>query len=314
MIPSKSSRPLWRVSAALLLALAGPAGAAMFEARAGSTAHYIGDPPVVLEAAAPVRAESSAIEAKLPGFLWGGGLATASSFAEANVAGLHLLARARVDYSHGPGLLSADAWSSGRLGDMFRLDAPAAYHGTAALMTVGFEVSGGLFGGGSEATSLGNFGFTARSSWESELVLGSGGAQVTWSGRQGRTVERYSDIVSGTAPSFVRLTLPVTVGDWVGFNWTARTEASVTVSALLGEPQSITAVALADLGHTFAWKGIESVVDQDGNAIPILSAISADTGFDYRNAYVAAVPEPATWMLWALAVAAGLWRRRSARH
>jgi len=313
---SSSFHPLSRglSGLALALSLAAQASAAVFDARAGSTAHSVGDPPVVIEAAAPVRAESSAVQAKQPSVLWPGGLATASAFAESNAGGLHLLATARVDYSHGRGLLTAESWASGRLGDMFQLVAPTSHAGMQAWMTVGFEISGGLMGGGSEATNLGNFGFTSMSSWESELLLSSGGQSVGWSGRQTRRVELYSDVLDGTAPTFVRLTLPVTIGDWVGFDWRARTEAYVGVVSLLSEPQSITAVALADLAHTFAWKGIESVVDQDGNPIPILSALSADTGFDYRNAYVAQVPEPSTWLMWALAVAALLWRRRAARR
>ncbi|MBI1196275.1 MAG: PEP-CTERM sorting domain-containing protein [Phenylobacterium sp.] len=55
-----------------------------------------------------------------------------------------------------------------------------------------------------------------------------------------------------------------------------------------------------DLGDTFAWGGIQKVM-VDGTEVTDFSALSADTGFDYRYAYVepgsGAVPEPATWAL-----------------
>jgi hypothetical protein len=82
----------------------------------------------------------------------------------------------------------------------------------------------------------------------------------------------------------------------------ARAVAGAQHEALAG------ADAWSDLGHTIAWGGIESVVDEAGNPIGIFTAFSQTTGFDYRNAYVSAVPEPRSWLLLMVGVLAVLFR------
>jgi hypothetical protein len=67
----------------------------------------------------------------------------------------------------------------------------------------------------------------------------------------------------------------------------------------------------ADLGSTIAWNGIESLTDSGGSPVGEFTALSANTGFDYRFEYA---PEPDALGLAAAAGAAlGLVaRRRSA--
>ena len=62
--------------------------------------------------------------------------------------------------------------------------------------------------------------------------------------------------------------------------------------ATLSGPGSVWAAADASFGDTLSWQGIVSLTDGSGAPIGGLSAVSPSSGFD--DAYVAAVPEPAT--------------------
>lgn len=69
--------------------------------------------------------------------------------------------------------------------------------------------------------------------------------------------------------------------------------------------------AASNFGSTFAWNGIQSLTDLNGN--PLDWSVSSSSGFDYRNAYVSAVPElpSVTLLLGGLAWVG--WRRRGWR-
>lgn len=55
---------------------------------------------------------------------------------------------------------------------------------------------------------------------------------------------------------------------------------------------------LADLGHTLAWNGVTAIYLGD-NALPLSAlSVTSDSGFDYGQAYVEAVPEPSSIALW----------------
>lgn len=76
--------------------------------------------------------------------------------------------------------------------------------------------------------------------------------------------------------------------------------ASAGASVFLEYPSQsgvFEADGVADLGNTIAWGGITELRDANGQLITDFSAISATSGFDYRNAYVSAVPIPAAvWL------------------
>ena len=68
-----------------------------------------------------------------------------------------------------------------------------------------------------------------------------------------------------------------------------------------------------DLGNTVSWQGITNLTVR-GVAVTDYSAISADTGFDFRRGFGATVPEPASWalMIAGFGVTGSALRRRAA--
>jgi hypothetical protein len=77
--------------------------------------------------------------------------------------------------------------------------------------------------------------------------------------------------------------------------------------------------ALADFSHTFAWAGIQSVLDANGQLVSGFTALN-DTGFDYALSVLrggsVSVPEPGTFalMLASLFGMAACAQRRRQRH
>ena len=73
--------------------------------------------------------------------------------------------------------------------------------------------------------------------------------------------------------------------------------ASAGTSA--NRPQTlVTADNVADLSRSITWGGITTLHDASGQVVNNFAAVSASSGFDYRNAYVSAVPEaPASLLL-----------------
>jgi hypothetical protein len=74
-----------------------------------------------------------------------------------------------------------------------------------------------------------------------------------------------------------------------------RAETGVDPTVGIATPSQ--AFGTSDLGSTLAWKGIQSLT-VGGNSIAAFSAVSRDTGFDFRVGFQeTAVPEPATWLM-----------------
>lgn len=130
--------------------------------------------------------------------------------------------------------------------------------------------------------------------------------------RSGTSVE---SICSGSGPDTGELKLLVPNGAKLGVQLTGFAEVLGSTGAM-GPDGSASLEAGADLGSTIAWAGITSLKDGDGNPITDFSAVSDVSGFDYRQAYVSAVPLPPAAILLAPALAGLLaWRgeRRQAR-
>ena len=73
----------------------------------------------------------------------------------------------------------------------------------------------------------------------------------------------------------------------------------------------MTADSLADMGHTLAWAGVTELRDADGALVGDYSLLSDSSGFDYRHAYVSAVPDaPQAALLAAGLALIGVVRRR----
>jgi hypothetical protein len=82
--------------------------------------------------------------------------------------------------------------------------------------------------------------------------------------------------------------------------------------SLLQGPGSVSSGSLVDMGNTLAWGGMPQVWDAIGAPVATYSMVGLGSGFDFRNAYVSAVPEPSAALLLAggLAGLVGLAHRR----
>ena len=73
------------------------------------------------------------------------------------------------------------------------------------------------------------------------------------------------------------------------------------------------ATGFADLGHTLAWHGVTGLHLGD-TALPLSAlSVTSDSGFDYTQAYVEAVPEPSSIALWAAGLLLMGWLRHIRR-
>ena len=88
--------------------------------------------------------------------------------------------------------------------------------------------------------------------------------------------------------------------------------ASAGTSLYQPEQHSV-ADSWSDMSQTIAWAGITELLDANGQAVTDFNAFSATSGFDYRNAYVSAVPElpSGALLLGGMALLGGRLRRAS---
>jgi hypothetical protein len=96
--------------------------------------------------------------------------------------------------------------------------------------------------------------------------------------------------------------------------------SSMTLAITLGAPFSIIAYleattalqgngsALIDASHSAYWGGISSVTNQFGESVEY--SLSSNSGTDWSRSFSPAVPEPESYMLMLLGVAAISWRAR----
>jgi len=106
-----------------------------------------------------------------------------------------------------------------------------------------------------------------------------------------------------TVNQLVTLTTTVTLGTAFELGVFARAWAG---NASYGSVQAFSE-ATADFSNTITWAGI-SALTLNGNAVPY--TLASASGIDWTQPYVAAVPEPTTWALWACGLVGVAWRRR----
>ena len=136
-------------------------------------------------------------------------------------------------------------------------------------------------------------GFSDWQSWVRVIQGANGPNLVELRGRQDCSARTSF----GTPPGCVRsgptgmqtISFPmVNNGGLLQLDMRGWASAGTSVNLSIGQ---VSADSWSDLGHTIAWGGITEVRDANNQLVSNFSAISASSGFDYRNAYVSAVPE-----------------------
>lgn len=234
----------------------------------------------------------------------GSGTAFSSASFMATAGGLHIAAVASATGNGVPG------WSSGGSSssyadavsyDAFVVTAPSYAPGAVFTVSASLSMTGSVGAMGSRSPAGAGGSFDALSSWQAEVQVHNSTMLFPVNRRASSACWDNPSVGMGCGGAgFSTLGLTFTVANGLPTDLVlsgqvrARASAGATHEGLAG------ADAWSDLGHTIAWGGIESVLDGAGNPVATYSALSQTTGFDYRTAYVAAVPEPRTWLLFAV--------------
>lgn len=327
------NRNLHRLAALTLGALLAPACLAAYTATAHVNAQalgqvYINDlDPVVLSASdqqSDTRASGTAgasiaagRHAQLDTADAGG---AGHSWAQVAAGGVQLHA---VGVGSGLFLTPGDAWftrilgrgtayAAGSFSDGLTLTVPGMAVGAPLTLSFGIHVTGSLSSMGQFAPGLTGYATVTEMRWQ--VSLGSFS-----DGRSQSEYNNNGEIERG-APASGLWIFTATVGN--GMPTTLSLQASVGASAqggvvcrgcglatLYAEGSSV-----ADFGHSFAWNGIQGIVDGAGQPVDLASVqLQSSSGFDYLQAWTAPVPElPAAALMGAglLALAGSLKRRR----
>ncbi|MDP3871064.1 MAG: hypothetical protein Q8Q80_00225 [Methyloversatilis sp.] len=217
--------------------------------------------------------------------------------ARAETGGVHVVAAANVrlnnpDYNLNL-VVAASSTAHASFSDSLVITAPGLAAGTAALLTYRVNVSGDL---GIEGGNSWNGGWNASSYWSFTATLGS--------------ISTFRSLLNDWAPGSserllgdgrfgsLDITVPVILGTVLPFSLGGNASASVSLGSTPYEPSSGQFAAFSNLGNTIGWGGIVMLKTAEGAPINTYSALG-DSGFDYRQAYVSAVPEPAPAALFA---------------
>ncbi len=261
------------------------------------------------------------------------GISNSSSNASSMAApgGMRLLTNAGVNMlstnggaAGGQATGSADA----SINDSFMLTAlgctVAANCANGAVGTMSFSIrfDANLGGGGTYNTSTpdgGNGGYSVLGEWNASGSAGSGIDGVSWlRGEYSASDQRGMPLTSSTGggAGLQTFVMSFEFGSTISLQMRAHAVAQAGVGYDFYASQdgnggsSADAAFTADLGHTIAWNGISEVRDASGALVTNFSARSADSGYDYAQAFAAPVPEPETWALMAAGLVFVVWRRR----
>ena len=311
--------------AAAALVLSAPAAAQVFYAGGGTAradASGFGQSvslPIDNQSAlgaAPVGTVTSSRYALLTGGTGSVG-ALAQTSSRPALGGVHLQAYTRIEVHNGDptagefGYTVAEA--TGQFADAFFLNVPGYAAGTLFTVTAGVQVDAINALTPTISNNVGASTFETVAAWTSRVILyPSIGGQVLVEQSDGESCahNQFGAGCTGSGGGSRTFSFTMPNQSWAMqlqlVGW-ARTRSQANVIG--GGGAYVT--GLADLGHTIGWGGISTVVDPAGNVVSGFSAVSTSSGFDYRNAYVSAVPEPASPLL--LLLGAGViavWKRR----
>ncbi len=204
-------------------------------------------------------------------------------------------------------VVRTDAQAQARLNDSFVVHADGIASRTRGTLTVEFEITGSL------GSATGSSSHSGLAQWTSFVDLASGIGNARWSGGEFSSYTSATDIIvtkdyeTDGNPSSGRHSLALSFMFDVPIRLDIFGEADAWASAgsfcggTTGYIQctSSNASAFADLSHTISWRGISSVVDQNGTAINNFTGFSADTHFNYA---ASAVPLPNTLIMFATGI------------
>lgn len=249
------------------------------------------------------------------------------SRAETALGGIHLYARAFAHASHSDlGLqtrANAGGNGNGIFLDSFALNVPGYAPGALFTVTGRVRIEGSSsHTADSLLLDLGGYrssgGSRSYAGWESVVTLKRSGATTDLVALydRGECAKNGSDTsvrCTGGAPGWRSFSFAMP-----NQSWSAKVSMSAWASAGaiadIAGIGSASADSVIDFGRTIAWDGITELRDATGALIADYSATSASSGFDYRNAYVTAVPEPNAVLLLLAGLAALGWvvqRRRA---
>lgn len=227
--------------------------------------------------------------------------ATARSLVQ--TAGIHLNAWSSSTVLGGDTYSYSEAYASGNVSDQFVLNSPFAAAGSSGVATVAFSVSGSLQNTfwGPDATGNNSLWGRSNAEWRAGFMLRDAANQgLAWEGFQRQSdLNGASDLMGNAVPGTFLFTMPVVFGQTLNLSiyGTVIANSSAHNSYAMTNLSEIDVTGDAAFGNTIAWGGIVDLRDANGAAITDFSALSADTGFNYANAYVAPVPVPAAaWL------------------
>ena len=248
------------------------------------------------------------------------------SWAQVAAGGVQVYARAQsvsqfLDQEHTAGQGNA----TGIMTDVFGLNVPNFASGTVFTITAQVRIDGDAQAWTTPYWSAPNPNIqsesAAFSSWHSwiKLSVDAGGPVLA----EMRASESCDYRTSGDLPPKGCVTTGLTGLQTLTFtmvNQGPQLQLYLNANAFAGtsayhrEEGSLQADSLSDMGHTLAWAGVTEIRDASGALVADYSLFSASSGFDYRNAYVSAVPDapPAALLAAGLAML-GLTRRRWTR-
>lgn len=242
------------------------------------------------------------------------------AWAQVGTGGVHLYAQSQseswsIDQLHTVG----SARATGIVTDTFGLNVPGAAAGSLFTVTAQVRIDGNAW-----ATTLpsgsGNYNASevaAFSHWQSWIRLSQGANGPTLVELRAR--EDCDQRTTAATPLGCVAQGPMglqtisfqLVNQGPALQLYLNASLSAGTSNYQRDPGQMLANSGADMGHTLAWAGVTELRDASGALVGDFSMLSASSGFDYRSAYVSAVPDaPQLALMGAGLALIGLERRR----
>lgn len=254
-----------------------------------------------------VDREANATNASIGGFAGGSGAA----WARTETAGVHLstVASASVmadGFSTPNPNASGSSTALGQFRDVFQFVVPGVADNTPYTVSAQIRVDVSQMVNGLLLDTTAPSFFNATSSWQTDVTMASS-SNSGWILEQRRQGSCQigpgtgAMACTGSSPGLIDVSLMLYSGSRIVIDMSARGQS--VAGAFLQGPGGASAGSSVDFGHTLGWGGVQQVRDAAGNLIDTYAMTGLGSGFDFRQAYVSAVPEPQTIALWAAGLA-----------